>query len=407
METNNQKNDQNIIPNDADKQQKGVNVPNLRFKNIGADNFPNWTISDIGKECDFFNGVAHENDVVERGQYIIVNSKFVSSNGKIKKYTNTLGFELKCNDIVMVMSDVPNGKAIAKCYLIDQNNKYTLNQRICCLRTEHNSVFILNQINRNAYFLKFDDGVKQTNLRKEDILNCPLYICCKKEQEKIANFLSLIDKRIDTQSKIIEDLELFKKGIWNYIYLTKSSDWKCVKLSDILCERKDFALKGDEFIHATLSKDGIFAKTDRYDRDFLVTNDEKEYKITRLNDICYNPANLKFGVICLNKFGDAIFSPIYVTYIVKNDFIPSFVELILTSSRFLKYIRKYEQGTVYERMAVNSEDFLKGEILIPTKDKQKAIADYFDMLDLKIKKEKDILELYKKQKAYLLKNMFI
>ena len=32
METNNQKNDQNIIPNDADKQQKGVNVPNLRFK---------------------------------------------------------------------------------------------------------------------------------------------------------------------------------------------------------------------------------------------------------------------------------------------------------------------------------------------------------------------------------------
>ena len=227
------------------------------------------------------------------------------------------------------------------------------------------------------------------------------------EQKKIAIFIDLLTQRINTQSKIIEDLELFKKGIWNYIYLTKSSDWKCVKLSDILCERKDFALKGDEFIHATLSKDGIFAKTDRYDRDFLVTNDEKEYKITRLNDICYNPANLKFGVICLNKFGDAIFSPIYVTYIVKNDFIPSFVKLILTSSRFLKYIRKYEQGTVYERMAVNSEDFLKGEILIPTKDKQKAIADYFDMLDLKIKKEKDILELYKKQKAYLLKNMFI
>ena len=247
----------------------------------------------------------------------------------------------------------------------------------------------------------------QPKFNKTELKNIFINFPNAYEQQKISNFFSLLDQRIDTQSKIIEDLELFKKGIWNYIYLTKSSDWKCVKLSDILCERKDFALKGDEFIHATLSKDGIFAKTDRYDRDFLVTNDEKEYKITRLNDICYNPANLKFGVICLNKFGDAIFSPIYVTYIVKNDFIPSFVELILTSSRFLKYIRKYEQGTVYERMAVNSEDFLKGEILIPTKDKQKAIADYFDMLDLKIKKEKDILELYKKQKAYLLKNMFI
>ena len=248
-------------------------------------------------------------------------------------------------------------------------------------------------------YLNGDSGARhdRVSIKDEVFFSQNLYLPNAIEQEKIGVFLTLIDQRIDTQSKIIEDLELFKKGIWNYIYLTKSSDWKCVKLSDILCERKDFALKGDEFIHATLSKDGIFAKTDRYDRDFLVTNDEKEYKITRLNDICYNPANLKFGVICLNKFGDAIFSPIYVTYIVKNDFIPSFVELILTSSRFLKYIRKYEQGTVYERMAVNSEDFLKGEILIPIKDKQKAIADYFDILDLKIKKEKDILELYKKQ----------
>ena len=117
-------------------------------------------------------------------------------------------------------------------------------------------------------------------INKEEIGKCKISIPCEKEQFKIGSFLSLIDQRINTQSKIIEDLELFKKGIWNYIYLTKSSDWKCVKLSDILCERKDFALKGDEFIHATLSKDGIFAKTDRYDRDFLVTNDEKEYKIT-------------------------------------------------------------------------------------------------------------------------------
>ena len=266
---------------------------------------------------------------------------------------------------------------------------------------------ILANDNFINYVMNSVKGSKMPRGDKIHIMNYHLSIPKAKEQEKIAKFIDLINQRIDTQSKIIEDLELFKKGIWNYIYLTKSSDWKCVKLSDILCERKDFALKGDEFIHATLSKDGIFAKTDRYDRDFLVTNDEKEYKITRLNDICYNPANLKFGVICLNKFGDAIFSPIYVTYIVKNNFIPSFVELILTSSRFLKYIRKYEQGTVYERMAVNSEDFLKGEILTPIKDKQKAIADYFNILDLKIKKEKDILELYKKQKAYLLKNMFI
>ena len=40
------------------------------------------------------------------------------------------------NDITMVMSDVPNGRALAKCFLIDKDNKYTLNQRICGLRTK-------------------------------------------------------------------------------------------------------------------------------------------------------------------------------------------------------------------------------------------------------------------------------
>lgn len=51
-------------------------------------------------------------------------------------------------------------------------------------------------------------------------------------------------------------------------------------------------------------------KTERYDRDFLVSS-EKKYKITKMSDICYNPANMKFGVICLNTYGNAIFSHIH------------------------------------------------------------------------------------------------
>ena len=409
METNNQKNDQNIIPNDADKQQKGVNVPNLRFKNY----FYNFKKIQLNKISKIFDGTHQTPNYTKIGiPFISVeNIKDIYNFSKYISHDDyTSGFKTKpqIGDIFMTrIGDIGTPTIMNK--MMDL--AYYVSLALIRSSKDVNPLFLKFYI-ESPYFQK---GLWEKTLHvafpkkinKEDIGKCTINLPIVEEQQKIATFLNLIDKRIDTQSKIIEDLELFKKGIWNYIYLTKSSDWKCVKLSDILCERKDFALKGDEFIHATLSKDGIFAKTDRYDRDFLVTNDEKEYKITRLNDICYNPANLKFGVICLNKFGDAIFSPIYVTYIVKNDFIPSFVELILTSSRFLKYIRKYEQGTVYERMAVNSEDFLKGEILIPTKDKQKAIADYFDMLDLKIKKEKDILELYKKQKAYLLKNMFI
>ncbi len=101
--------------------------------------------------------------------------------------------------------------------------------------------------------------------------------------------------------------------------------WKVVELSSVLKERNEFAEKDGSFEHATLSKDGIFGKTARYDRDFLVSTENKKYKVTHINDLCYNPANLKFGVICLNKYGDAIFSPIYVTFEIQNDYDADFV----------------------------------------------------------------------------------
>ena len=92
-----------------------MNEPKLRFKADDGSQFPDWeecTINDIFK---FFNGKAHENIICEDGEYIVVNSKFISTDGMVKKYTDKMIFPLKKNDIVMVMSDVPNGKAMSKC----------------------------------------------------------------------------------------------------------------------------------------------------------------------------------------------------------------------------------------------------------------------------------------------------
>ena len=51
-----------------------------------------------------------------------------------------------------------------------------------------------------------------------------------------------------------------------------------------------------------------------YDRNFLVKTDNKKYKLTLKNYICYNTDNLKFGVICRNNYGKAIFFT-YIYYI--------------------------------------------------------------------------------------------
>lgn len=76
-----------------------------------------WDVLPLNKVANFKNGVAHEDCVCESGKYVLVNSKFISSEGLSEKMSRDCRQPAVENDILMVMSDVPNGKAIAKCYL--------------------------------------------------------------------------------------------------------------------------------------------------------------------------------------------------------------------------------------------------------------------------------------------------
>ena len=152
----------------------------------------------------------------------------------------------------------------------------------------------------------------------------------------------------------------------------------------------------------TLSTEGIYAKGERYDRDHLVKSEEKGYKITHKGDICYNPANLKFGVICINNFGDAIFSPIYVTFEVIGNVSSEYLSNYLMRWDFIKAVRKYEEGTVFERMAVKPEDFLKYEMLLPPYEEQVAIAEILAVADKEIDLRRQELEQEKQKKKALM-----
>lgn len=229
------------------------------------------------------------------------------------------------------------------------------------------------------------------------------------EQKKIAKLLNLIDERIATQNKIIDKLQSLIKGICNNYFEKLSVQEKAnlIRLSDVLKERNEYSSKDGKFIHGTLSKDGIFPKTGRWDRDFLVKQEDKKYKVTHLDDICYNPANLKFGVICRNTFGDLIFSPIYVTFEVCKNVNIGFMELYLTNHNFIEKVRRFEQGTVYERMAVSPEDFLSYKIRIPSYSDQTFFYKKVQWLITLSQNEMKLLSQYKKLRQYLLRQMFI
>ena len=165
--------------------------------------------------------------------------------------------------------------------------------------------------------------------------------------------------------------------------------------------------KDGSYEHATLSKEGVYGKTERYDRDYLVTDESKQYKITKFGDLCYNPANLKFGVICLNTYGDAIFSPIYVTFEIDKAYDTYFIGQALTRHNFIGRALRYQQGTVYERTAVSPEDLLSMKISIPSLSVQRKISNFLVKVDSKILIEQNLLNNIILQKKQLLKDLFI
>ena len=246
------------------------------------------------------------------------------------------------------------------------------------------------------------------NISVDDFFNSYLLMPPLDEQKKIAEILSAQDKLIAFKEKLIEEKKRQKKALMQQLLTGKkrlpgfSDEWKPTKLKKLLKERKTYSQKGLEYPHVTLSTDGIYAKTERYDREHLVKSEDKEYKITHKGDICYNPANLKFGVICVNTFGDAIFSPIYVTFEVQQDVDLGFLSNYLMRWDFINAVRKYEEGTVYERMAVKPEDFLKFEIKLPSIEEQKAISKILSLYDSEIELLKNDLYQEKQKKKALM-----
>ena len=272
--------------------------------------------------------------------------------------------------------------------------------------------YLLTYVTQRNFYTHFgmiaDGGRKARRVGPEDMLSFPLVYPPLPEQQKIAEILSAQDKLIALKEKLIEEKKRQKKALMQQLLTGKkrllgySDEWKPTKLKKLLKERKTYSQKGLEYPHVTLSTDGIYAKTERYDREHLVKSEDKEYKITHKGDICYNPANLKFGVICVNTFGDAIFSPIYVTFEVQKGVDLGFLSNYLMRWDFINAVRKYEEGTVYERMAVKPEDFLKFEIKLPSIEEQKAISKILSLYDSEIELLKNDLNQEKQKKKALM-----
>lgn len=392
-----------------DKKNKNPNVPNLRFSSF-ADPFRIYTLKEVLQRISFPVTVDENKLYYQIGIRSHSKGIFYKEAEIGKQIGNKRIFWIEPNCLILNIVFAWE-QAVAK--TSEKEVGMVASHRFPMYKVLNNSLdyivdFFKTEKGKQLLQMASPGGAgRNKTLNQDFFLNSKIYLPSLNEQLKTSNLIKLIEDRIEIQIKIIADCLSYRNAIVDYFFESLSSNWRKVKLSNILKEYSELHVKDNSIIHATLSKEGVYPKTDRYDRDFLVKDEEKKYKVSHLNDICYNPANLKFGVITRNTFGDCIISPIYITFTINNNYLPKFVELLVTRKQFITQARKYEQGTVYERMAVNSSDLLSMNVFIPSLSIQQKIVDIVDIIDNKITNEKELLNLYKMQKDYLLKNMFI
>ena len=327
--------------------------------------------------AEYRNGKAHENEINDDGEYIVVNSKFVSTNGEIRKFSYAQNEPLYENEIAFVLSDVPNGRAIARTFLVDKSGKYTLNQRIAGI-TPHEDTdpyYLYIKMNRNEYFLKFDDGNKQTNLSIKDVLNYEDMYPSYKEQQKIGMYFQQLDHLITLHQRK------------SFLYFSRINDWEQRKLNEYLqvskVKNKDAAFSKEDVL--SVSGDyGIVNQIEFQGRSFAGVS-VAAYGVVETGDVVYTKSPLKsnpYGIIKTNKGKTGIVSTLYAVYKPLNNVHSEFVQIYFEQdARMNNYMHSLVNKGAKNDMKVSDENALKGEVFFPSKDEQIKISKYFGKID--------------------------
>ena len=184
-------------------------VPKLRFKEFTGE----WEEKRLGEVIISKGGKALEKYSNENGTHKFIsignyseNSKYFDNGKRIILNKETEKQLLKKDNLVMILNDkTQTGNIIGRTLLIEENNKYIYNQRnqkIECKNKflpKYAYIFLNSQYRNNI--IKNAQGGTQIYINFSTVENLNINLPCLEEQEKIANFLSSIDEKIEKIKK--------------------------------------------------------------------------------------------------------------------------------------------------------------------------------------------------------------
>ena len=399
--------------------------PNIRFPGFEDD----WEQRKLGEVAEYRNGKAHENNISETGKYVVVNSKFVSTDGEVRKFSAEQIEPLYEGEIAFVLSDVPNGRAIARTFLVDESGKYTLNQRIAGITpNEHTDSYFLHILmNRNKYFLKFDDGNKQTNLSVNDVMQFEERYPSYREQTKIGAYFSTLDHLITLHQRKCDEVKKVKKIMLQKMFPKKgeknpeirfngfTNDWEQRKLGEV-CVRVTRKNKNNESdLPLTIaSQYGLIDQRDFFNK-VIAAKDMSNYYLLKKGEFAYNKSYSKgfdYGSIKrLNAYEQGCLSTLYICFSIETDEVDSdYLECFFDTLSWYHDVSAIcaEGARNHGLLNVDVEAFFKDvNIEMPSQiQEQRKISVFINTLDHLITLHQRKCEELKNVKKYMLQNMF-
>lgn len=239
------------------------------------------------------------------------------------------------------------------------------------------------------------------------------------EQQKIASFLSAVDKRIELLQRKKDLLEDYKKGVLQQLFSQQIRfkdengndfpDWEPKKLGDILIEVTEKTTVSNQYTILSSTAKGLYNQSDYFNRD-IASKDNTGYKILRKNQLVFSPQNLWLGNINVNtKFEIGIVSPSYKIFkFNENHTSSSFCKYFLFTNRmFYEYAQASEQGASVVRRNLDMSSFNAIPIKLPSKIEQQKIASFLSAIDSKIETTNQQIEGMQTFKKGLLQQMFV
>ena len=401
------------------KDKKILNVPHLRFPEFTEE----WKETKLGKIAEITKGSGISKDrLSEYGSpcilygelYTKYKSEIINEVYSRTELDSSLLVKSKANDVIIPCSgETAIDISTARCVPF---NNILLGGDLNIIRLKNNDGgFFAYQLNgtRKKDIARVAQGVSVVHLYGENLKHIRVYHPAIEEQKKITRLLSLIDKRIATQNKIIYKLKSLIRGIMVELQKRGLSNgtWKKVLLSNVLTERNELN-KSLYPVYSVSVIQGIVNQMEYLGRSFAAS-DTSKYHVVHYGDLVYTKSptgSFPYGIIKQSyNQNEVAVSPLYGVYEPKTFSTGVFLhEYFKSELNTLNYLHPLVQKGAKNTINIANQRFLESYVAIPSNANELlAISKLLCSLNTKLEFLQNILKQSQGQKQYLLRQMFI